>query len=306
MSSDQQTTAAPSTQSVAVTRARAATTPSASASASASASGSGSGSGSAKASASATASASDSPTATARRSLDDAVSELLDGDGDAVHGAVAALDLDSGTTAASGATAHRFATASIVKVDILAALLLQAQDRGEQPTAAQLATARAMITQSDNDAAGDLYAAIGGADGLDAANRRLGLTATTAGADGYWGLTETTAADQLRLLRAVFTADGSPLDAASRGRIQQLMGAVEDDQAWGVSAAADSGTTSYLKNGWLPRTSTGLWVVNSIGEVTHDGHRVLVAVLGDGLASESAGIARARSLAEAAASAVTS
>ena len=34
-----------------------------------------------------------------------------------------------------------------------------------------------------------------------------------------------------------------------------------------------------LKNGWLPRSATNLWEINSIGEVEHDGQEYLVAVL---------------------------
>ena len=120
-----------------------------------------------------------------------------------------------------------------------------------------------MIEQSDNDAADVLWAAIGGAAGLDEANAAFGLTATTTGTDGHWGLTSTTAADQLRLLQVVFGA-GSPLTAGSQAYLQSLMGQVAADQDWGVSAADQDGAYT-LKNGWLPRSATGLWAVNSIG-----------------------------------------
>jgi hypothetical protein len=55
----------------------------------------------------------------------------------------------------------------------------------------------------------------GGASGLDAANERLGLTDTSGGEDGPWGLTRTTAADQLTLLRQVF-GDDSELSESAR------------------------------------------------------------------------------------------
>ncbi|MFD9686342.1 hypothetical protein ACFWXO_11310 [Kitasatospora sp. NPDC059088] len=132
-----------------------------------------------------------------------------------------------------------------------------------------------------------------------AADRRFGLTATTGGADGYWGLTATTAADQAQLLCQVFTGD-SILSPASRGYVQQLLGQVESDQRWGVSAAATGGT-SAVKDGWLPRDADGLWVINSIGTVEHDGHQLLIAVLSDGNADESGGIALVESVAQAAA-----
>lgn len=85
----------------------------------------------------------------------------------------AVLDLDSGAGAVSGDTA--FDTASIVKVDILAALLLQAQDAGRRLTAAERSYAAKMIENSDNASATALWHTIGRSAGLDAANARFGL-----------------------------------------------------------------------------------------------------------------------------------
>ena len=60
-------------------------------------------------------------------------------------------------------------------------------------------------------------------------------------------------------------------------------------QSWGVSAASDSGWA--LKNGWLQRSTTGLWDINSVGRVTSGTHHYLVAVLSDGNTSMTGGIA---------------
>jgi hypothetical protein len=209
---------------------------------------------------------------------------------------VAVLDLTSGESATYGGTA--FDTASIVKVDILATLLLQAQDAGRQLTATEKSYATTMIENSDNDSASALWRIIGKAGGLDAANKTLGLSGTTGGDDMLWGLTQTTAADQLTLLQQVF-GDDSKLSSASQSYIQGLMKQIEADQQWGVSAAAD-GSKWALKNGWLARSTTGLWDVNSIGRVTgEDGDRYLVAVLSKGSTTQTKGI----SLIEAAAKA---
>ncbi|MEY9940589.1 serine hydrolase [Streptacidiphilus sp. MAP5-3] len=204
------------------------------------------------------------------------------------HLAVAALDLTDGATLLRGYTSHRFVTASICKVDILATLLLARQDDGHTGLASsQLALATRMIENSDNDAADALFRQAGGAWGLTEANTRFGLTDTSVDAPS-WGLTRTTASDQLRLLREVFTSN-SALDRSSRTLIQQLMGQVEPDQAWGVSAVP--GTQAELKNGWLPRPD-GSWVVNSIGGVTPaTGHSLLIVVLTDDDPTEDAGIA---------------
>ncbi|WP_432032251.1 serine hydrolase [Streptomyces antibioticus] len=213
---------------------------------------------------------------------------------------VAVLALDSGAGATYGDSA--FDTASIVKVDILAALLLQAQDAGRRLTAAEKTYAAAMIGNSDNDSASALWRSIGAAKGLDAANERLGLTATEGGTGMLWGLTQTTAADQLALLRQIFGTD-SELSAASRSYVQELMGTIAAGQRWGVSAAAD-GSSWRLKNGWLARSTTGLWDVNSIGRVTSGGAGYLVAVVSNGSATQAAGIALVESAARAAVTAV--
>ncbi|MGX9887625.1 serine hydrolase [Streptomyces sp. NPDC002276] len=200
---------------------------------------------------------------------------------------VAVLDVDSGESATYGSTAYD--TASIVKVDILAALLLQAQDAGRQLTATEKSYATTMIENSDNDSATALWNIIGTADGLDAANKTFGLTGTKGGDGPLWGLTQTTAADQLTLLQQVF-GDDSKLSAASKSYLQGLMGKIEADQQWGVSAAAD-GSQWRLKNGWLARSTTGLWDVNSIGRVTApDGHEYLIAVLSKGSTTQNKGI----------------
>ncbi|WP_405838286.1 serine hydrolase [Streptomyces sp. NBC_01518] len=200
---------------------------------------------------------------------------------------VAVLDLTSGESATYGSAA--FDTASIVKVDILATLLLQAQDAGRQLTATEKSYATTMIQNSDNDSATALWNIIGTADGLGKANKTFGLTGTTGGAGPLWGLTQTTAADQLTLLQQVF-GDDSKLSAASQSYIQGLMKEIEADQQWGVSAAAD-GSKWALKNGWLARSTTGLWDVNSIGRVTGtDGDTYLVAVLSKGSTTQTKGI----------------
>lgn len=219
---------------------------------------------------------------------------LADADGEAVS--VAVLDRDTGIRAVYGGAEATYDTASIVKVDILAALLLRAQDEGRALTSAERARAVVMIGRSDNDAATALFSAVGGADGLDAANERFGLTSTKAAR--AWGLTRTTAADQLTLLEAVFTdEEDAVLEPASRTYLRGLMERVQADQRWGVSAA---GSGVALKNGWMPRTATGLWNINSVGRVTVDGHPCLVAVLSAGQPTKEAGIARVESVAEAA------
>jgi beta-lactamase class A len=188
-------------------------------------------------------------------------------------------------------------------VDILATLLLQHQRAGTPLSKQERVLAAEMIEDSDNRAADDLWDAIGRADGLRKANRKLGLRHTTPGAGVYWGLTSTTADDQLRLL-ADLTSRNSPLSARSRSYELGLMRHVAAGQAWGITAAATRGTWSAVKNGWLPDGSYTTWVINSIGVIHDHGQEILVVVLSKDQPSESAGISEAEAAARAVVSAI--
>jgi hypothetical protein len=206
-----------------------------------------------------------------------------------VGGRLSIAVVDRVTGAQLSVGTRKFQTASIVKVDILAALLLKHSKQGTTLTANERTLATKMITVSDNDAATRLFDAVGGVPGLTAANKTFGLRETAPTPD--WGSTTTTAIDQVRLLQTV-TAPQSPLNEPSRELILELMGDVVDEQAWGVSAAApDAASGVFVKNGWDTRSADdGLWVVNSIGRVKEDGHDWLVAVLSDHHQSQEKGI----------------
>jgi beta-lactamase class A len=206
------------------------------------------------------------------------------------HAAVAVVDRVSGIAlTVNGGT--RVRTASIVKVDILAALLLLHQRSGTPLTRSEQDLSRSMIEMSDNAAASSLWLRIGAGTGLSAANRALGLTETTPGTGGAWGATTTTATDQRRLLHAVSDPAG-PLSARHREYLLDLMGHVIGSQHWGVPAAATPQTTAcQVKNGWMPFSAQyGQWTINSIGRLVEPGHDWLAVVLSDHNISQSAGI----------------
>ena len=94
-------------------------------------------------------------------------------------------------------------TASIMKVDILATLLAEDQTHGETLTTAEDGLSQDMIEHSDNADAQDLWEAEGGAAAVTSFDTAAGLTQTTPDAAGYWGLSTTTAVDQVQLLRQV-------------------------------------------------------------------------------------------------------
>ncbi|MBO0821542.1 MAG: serine hydrolase [Nocardiopsaceae bacterium] len=184
--------------------------------------------------------------------------------------------------------------ASSVKLDILEALLARAPNG---LPAAQRALAGKMITVSDNNAATALWNAAGGAAGIGRYNRAAGLTGTRLSAcvrcPGFrypgWGLSVTTPADQVTLLRQL-VAPGTLLSAAARGDALSLLEKVTPTQRWGVSSGVPAGVTVALKNGWLPLRAGG-WQVNSGGWVSGDGRDYLLVVLSTRDPSERYGIA---------------
>ncbi|MFC3987569.1 transglycosylase domain-containing protein [Actinoplanes siamensis] len=181
-----------------------------------------------------------------------------------------------------------FEAASVVKVELLAALLLRAQDEGRRLSRVEQKRARKMIVASDNDAASEVYAAIGGVPGLRRALKKLGLGDTDPAAN--FGLTRTTAEDQTRMVGALTSPD-SPLDKNSRQVVLNLMSSVNADQTWGISAASFGGEQTALKNGWLARsTENNRWIINSTGRISSDKVDVALSVLSHGHAGQPEGI----------------
>jgi len=190
----------------------------------------------------------------------------------------AAVDLVTGRSVTLGAGSEMYA-ASAIKLNFLETMLYQHQQSGEELTSDEQADATAMIEQSDNDAADRVWRDAGASDGINAYNQIAGLTSTTMDPDGYWGLSTSSAADQIILLRNL-TSSSSLLNAAWRAYALDLMSNVDPDQRWGVSVAADAGTATADKNGWLAiDPDNDLWAVNSLGVLTVHGHPVLMAVL---------------------------
>jgi hypothetical protein len=122
-----------------------------------------------------------------------------------------------------------------------------------------------MITESDNDAATDLWNDVGPVAMRQFLNLAK-MTQTVPGTGGYWGLTQVTAGDQMKLLHLLTTANGV-LSRAARAYELGLMARVDPAQRWGISAGVPAGMTVELKNGWLPIGAAG-WQINSVGCVS--------------------------------------
>jgi beta-lactamase class A len=192
---------------------------------------------------------------------------------------------------------EKYDTASVVKVQVLACLLLRAQDGDRDVTASELSLAKRMIRLSDNDATTSLFTKLGKVSGISRCNKRLGLSQTTV--NSAWGLTRTTVNDQVKLLSELVDSKG-PLDADSRKLAFTLMNTVDEAQDWGVPAVAKAGETTTVKNGWDTRSADGgLWAINTVGRVTStDDVDVSVAVLSHNNQSMDAGIAMVQKVAE--------
>ncbi|MEV5594271.1 serine hydrolase [Streptomyces sp. NPDC052496] len=191
------------------------------------------------------------------------------------HTSFALYDRTSDTRCAYDAD-RQYDSASVVKVVVLGTLLRQAQEEQRILTADEKKLAEKMITRSDNDATTTLWKRAG----LGRINSFLSLAGmhnTVPDTEGYWGLTQINAADQLTLLR-LLTSDNSVLTPSSRAYALDLMNRVIPEQRWGVPAGAPAGAKVHVKNGWLQRSAGG-WRVHSVGAFTGQGHDYGLVVL---------------------------
>ena len=202
-----------------------------------------------------------------------------------------ALDMTNGRSVQIGATSG-MKLASLVKLSFLETMLYQDQQKGVAPGSGHQSDLQAMIEQSDNNAAQRIWYAVGDNAGVQVWNNLVGLKATVLDPTGTWGLSTSSAADQLTLLQQLVLPT-SPLNAASRAYALNLMNSVEADQKWGVSGGADAGASTANKNGWLNIDSdNGLWAINSAGITTVDKHQVLMVIMSQHQPSFGVGVAR--------------
>jgi len=173
-------------------------------------------------------------------------------------------------------------TLSTVKVLIMATVLRRCQERGVSLSTAQVAQARAMITESDNDAADALLTWSGLADVRRVA-RLFGLSSTVVqggtrdGEDGWWGYSTTTADDLLTLLTGLVWGR-TVLTATHRNYLESLMSQIIAIQRWGVCAPPLPATVrSSTKNGWGGRKDG--YRANSLGHISGNGRDYAAVIL---------------------------
>jgi hypothetical protein len=171
-------------------------------------------------------------------------------------------------------------TASVIKAQFLAGVLLRAQDQGRAVSTWESERIGPMMVVSHNPPASDLFVSLGGVAGQEQLDERFGLTATTS--TSKWGATVSTARDRtllaLRLLHA-----GGPLSGSRRAEAWRSMSGVHPTQTWGITAGVPAGWSVALKNGFYPTAGTPRWRIGSSGFVRDDatGSGYAVTIMSD-------------------------
>jgi hypothetical protein len=189
---------------------------------------------------------------------------------------------------------QRVTTASVVKIEIMAATLLRAQDQGRGINDWERSKVRPMIHSSDDPAASALWVNLGGVGAMSSYGSRLGLAGTVETAP-KWGLTSTTAEDQAAFVHRLLQTN--LLTRSGRGYAWLQLRDIRPDQQWGIRRGVPAGWEVGHKNGFAGSTCCG-WRVNSVGYVADpDGGGYSIAILSDGWRSMQQGIPMVESIA---------
>lgn len=210
---------------------------------------------------------------------------------------VAVLDLQRNLLYDANAT-RSFAMFSTAKVPIMLGVLQATQREQRAISANEARLLRSMIQVSSNDAASALYPTAGGAAGLNAYLRTLGLEQMHMAP--AWGESRTTPQAMARLLARL--ARCTILSAELCHQALELMRGVTPSQRWGVSAGAPADASVALKNGWYPAADG--WAINSVGYVKGRTARYTIAIYTRGNPAMQTGIARVEAISRALAAAL--
>lgn len=179
-------------------------------------------------------------------------------------------------------------TASVIKAQILAGVLLAAQDAGRPINPAEAADIELMMHYSHNrPPTSRLYVQVGGAAGMEALDERFGIGGTSHTAT--YGATLSTAEDRTLLVEQLLIG-GGPLDEDAVEEAWRWMSAVSAAQSWGVTAGLPQRYEAALKNGFYP-SSRARWRLGTTGVVRDPfGGRYAMTVMTDNNTDESSGI----------------
>jgi len=151
-------------------------------------------------------------------------------------------------------------------------LMLTAMDRAVQQGTAitdhESELMRAMITESDNDSATELWNSVGGAPAVQAFLDRSGISDVTVDS-GNWRESEMSSVAGVRLMGKLI--EGEILDEAHREYAMRLLGHVEPTADWGVVVAGPDEGKAGVINGWYSKYQG--WALASVGYVVPDAGR---------------------------------
>ena len=182
----------------------------------------------------------------------------------------------------------RITTASVVKVEIMAGVLLRAQREGRALTANERRLIAPMVAESANAPASQLFSSLGGARAMEALDDEFGMVSTSH-PGSTWGLASTSASDQVELMRRVVAGHAGPLSAHSRGEARGFLAAVVPSQRWGASAGLPPGFGVFQKNGFAV-SQCCRWRLNTVAWVERpDGTGWALALLSDGWSNSAEG-----------------
>jgi hypothetical protein len=126
-----------------------------------------------------------------------------------------------------------------------------------------------MITRSDNAAASAIYAEIGPR-GLRKVARAAGMRKFSPA--GPWGVSQITAADQVRFFLRIDRLVPRP----HRRYARELLSSITKEQRWGIAPVARRrNLKAFFKGGWVP----GITHQVALLERGRDGRRIALAVL---------------------------
>ncbi len=180
-------------------------------------------------------------------------------------------------------------TASVIKAQVLAGVLLAAQDAGRSLSESEAADVELMMHYSHNrPPTSRLYVQVGGAQGMEALDQRFGIAGTSHTA--WYGGTLSTAEDRTRLVEQLLIG-GGPLREASVRIAWEWMSNVSAAQSWGVTAGLPPAYQAALKNGFYPLRGGG-WQAGTTGVVRDPaGGFYAMTVMTDNNPNEASGIA---------------
>jgi hypothetical protein len=149
---------------------------------------------------------------------------------------------------------------SSIKAWIAADYLRVARDQGRAVTASEQAAIAASVRNSDNEAAEQLYRALGGDEVLRHLEAVCNVAVSTA-QPGYWSLAQITAVDATEIFACVLRV--VPEYPGGDELLTDLQN-VDPNGAFGIKSALPETETVSLKNGWTRHSTTRTWNVNCV------------------------------------------